>query len=83
MTETLGEHLCKPGNPVLPDVQAADPHITLLGDRYYIYATGAGKTEPGFALWPSWPTLPPSRSRRFVKVCTTSSPEPWYRLRDT
>ncbi len=53
MGETLGEHEGKPGNPVIPDVRAADPHIALLGDRYYIYATEAGKTEPGFALWSS------------------------------
>src|SRR5437868_6225218 len=54
------------GNPVLP-VHAADPHIALLGNRYYIYASDAGvyssfanyhAAQPGeqgagFAAWSS------------------------------
>ncbi len=39
-------------NPVLP-VQAADPHAALFGGRYYLYATGAGALEEGFAVWSS------------------------------
>ena len=29
-------------NPILPTPDAADPHIELVGDRYYVYATNAG-----------------------------------------
>ena len=40
------------GNPVLP-VEAADPSIALFGDRYYLYATGAGAAAEAFAVWSS------------------------------
>lgn len=65
------------GNPVLP-VGAADPHAALFGDRYYIYATGAGKTEPGFAAWSS----PDLRSWRYEGMCLRLADVAWARGRD-
>jgi beta-xylosidase len=41
------------GNPLLPTVTIADPTIRQVGDRFYLYATDAGATEPGFAVWSS------------------------------
>ena len=41
------------GNPILGGVPAADPTVALFGDRYYVYATGAGASEEGFAAWSS------------------------------
>lgn len=46
MSETLGRHLHKPGNPVI-SVYAADPDAALFGDKYFIYATDAGFYPPG------------------------------------
>ncbi len=40
------------GNPILP-VEAADPTLVRFGDRYYLFATGAGAAETGFAVWSS------------------------------
>lgn len=39
-------------NPILP-ISAADPSIAFFDGRYYLYATGAGATETGFAVWSS------------------------------
>ena len=56
----LLSHVVAPGtivnsdsNPILPDVPAADPDLCCFGDRYYLYATGAGKGERGFTAWSS------------------------------
>ncbi|HYG34489.1 MAG TPA: family 43 glycosylhydrolase, partial [Clostridia bacterium] len=44
--------LCHGANPVLT-APGADPHAAIFGSRCYVYATEAGKTEPGFAVWSS------------------------------
>ncbi len=40
------------GNPIFPEVRSADPHLTVFGDTFYLYAseytTLLGKKEPGF-----------------------------------
>ncbi len=41
------------GNPLMRDVVLADPTIRRIGDRYYLYATDAGASEPGFQVWSS------------------------------
>lgn len=64
-------------DPVLP-VGAADPHIVLFGDRYYIYATGAGKTEPGFAAWSS----PDLREWRYEGMALRLADVVWATGRD-
>ncbi|MDA3962358.1 MAG: family 43 glycosylhydrolase [Planctomycetota bacterium] len=40
-------------NPHLSDVIIADPTIRLIKGRYYLYATDAGASEPGFQVWSS------------------------------
>lgn len=40
------------GNPVM-STPAADPTLVSFGGKYYMYPTGAGVTEPGFAVWSS------------------------------
>jgi len=66
LSETLGHHLHRTGNPVIP-VYSADPDAHLFGDKYFIYATNAGfysdketfligqaaDVEHGFAAWSS------------------------------
>jgi beta-xylosidase len=44
--------LCQAANPIL-SAPGADPHAAIFGNRCYVYATDAGKTEPGFAVWSS------------------------------
>ncbi len=44
--------MAQAANPVIPD-RAADPHAALFKGQCYLYATGAGATEPGFTVWSS------------------------------
>lgn len=66
------------GNPILENLEAADPHVLLHGHRYFLYATVAGKTEPGFAVWSS----PDLQSWQYEGMALCMSEVSWAKERD-
>ena len=41
------------GNPIINHVEAADPQVVFVNNKYYIYPTDNTKKEPGFDVWSS------------------------------